>query len=92
MDELQRHYIERKKPDTKRIHTACFHLYQTLKNTTLMHSDRKQISGCLGLSVERIGGEGALCECFGRIEKFCTLIVMIVTQVHICEIATFHCM
>lgn len=64
LDELQRHYIEKKMPDTQRAHTAGFCLYQILEKTNLTYGDRKQIGGRLGLSMEKTGWEGALQEHF----------------------------
>ena len=46
---LKSYYAEKKKLDTKRIHTIQFYLYEALKKTQLIYSDRKQNSDFLGL-------------------------------------------
>ena len=46
---LKSYYAERKKLDSKRVHTIQFYLYEALEKTQLIYSDRKQISDFLGL-------------------------------------------
>lgn len=69
------HQAERKKLDLKKY--IWFHLHEILEKAKLINSERKQISGCLGLLVERDSLEKEHTrELFGCLKCFYILIVV----------------
>lgn len=71
--------------------TTGFCLYQTLEKTNLIHSDRKQVRGCPGLSKETTDGEGAPQKTFLRDWNAFALTGIAVTHICICHAGASYC-
>lgn len=68
---------------------SCF--YQTLEKTNLIHSDRKQVRGCPGLSKETTDGEGAPQKSFLRDWNAFTSTGIAVTHTCVCHAGMSYC-
>ena len=78
-----------KEDQTQKIICCVIHLYEILEHARLISSYRKLISGCLGMEVELLTGQGTRGFFFEVVEIF---FILIDVDVCICQNSIMHLM